>query len=66
MMTWKKRRIEDLTAPELRLALEDAADEIIRAQRSFGSDQVMTTLFTGFVAGSAMTVLVMLLSHVFR
>lgn len=65
MITWRNRRIEDLTAPELRLALEDAATEIVRARLAFGSDQVTATLLAGFIAGSAMTALAMALPHLF-
>lgn len=57
MIIWKNRRIEDLAVGELRLALEEAADEIIKAQRTFGSDQVWTTLFAGFLAGAVVSAL---------
>lgn len=57
MITWKNRNIDDLVAAELRLALEEAADEIVKAQRSFGADQVWTTLFAGFIAGAVVSAL---------
>jgi hypothetical protein len=59
MITWKNRNIEDLAAAELRLALEEAADEIVKAQRCFGADQVWTTLLAGFIAGAVVSALVL-------
>jgi hypothetical protein len=61
MIVWRNRPIETLSRDELRIALEDAADELIRTRATFAGDQVSTTLAAGFASGAALTCLVMLL-----
>ena len=60
MVVWRNRPIESLSRDELRIALEDAADEMIRTRSAFGGDQFSATLVTGFAAGAAITCLIML------
>jgi hypothetical protein len=52
MITWRNRSIESLTAAELRIALEDAAAEMLRAREAFGPGQFFNTLLVGFAAGA--------------
>lgn len=66
MIRWKNQPIEDMKAEELRLALEDAADEILRAQKSFNCDQIFTTVLVSFGMGALMTGLVLALPSMMR
>jgi hypothetical protein len=64
MIAWRNRPIEQLTREEMRLALEDAGDEIVRARTVFGPNQFLLTLLTGMIAGALLTCLVMTLIQI--
>jgi adenine/guanine phosphoribosyltransferase-like PRPP-binding protein len=58
MITWRNRPIEQMSRDELRLAVEDAANEMVRAHKTHGPDQVMTMLSCGFVTGAICATLI--------
>jgi hypothetical protein len=48
-----------MSRDELRLAIEDAADEMLRARQTHGSDQIMMMLSCGFATGALCATLIM-------
>lgn len=67
MITWRNIPIEALTDTQLRMALRDAIDHLSRQPSFTASNQLVTPLAAGFVAGAvcstfALTVLGRLLS----
>jgi hypothetical protein len=63
MVAWRNRPIENLSRDELRLALEDAADEMLRARSTFGRDQFLTTFVAGALAGATVACVVLTVLH---
>jgi hypothetical protein len=52
MIKWRNRSIDALSAPELRLALADAMDEIAWSRRAPSSVSFFNALLLGFSAGA--------------
>jgi hypothetical protein len=52
MITWRNRSIDALSAPELRLALADAMNEIAWSRRAPSSVSFFNALLLGFSAGA--------------
>jgi hypothetical protein len=52
MITWRNRSIDALSAPELRLALADAVNEIAWSGRAPSSVSFFNALLLGFSAGA--------------
>lgn len=52
MMTWRNRSIDTLSATELRLALDDAINEIAWSRTAPASSSFFSALLLGFAAGA--------------
>ncbi len=52
MMTWRNRSIDTLSATELRLALDDAINEIAWSRSTPDSSSFFSALLLGFAAGA--------------
>ena len=52
MMTWRNRSIDTLSATELRLALDDAINEIAWSRAARDSSSFFSALLLGFAAGA--------------
>jgi len=57
MVTWRNRSIDTLTAPELRLALDDAINEIAFSRDAPNSNSFFSALLLGFSAGALVAAL---------
>lgn len=66
MMTWRNRPVDGLSAPELRIALDDAVRELMHSQKETHSDLVFRTLLVGYLAGAATAGLAVLLAFGLR
>jgi len=52
MVTWRNRSIDSLSTTELRLALDDAINQIAWSQAEADSNTFFQALIAGFVAGA--------------
>jgi len=52
MVTWRNRSIDSLSTMELRLALDDAINQIAWSRAEAGSTTFFQALIAGFIAGA--------------
>ncbi|CAN1723970.1 conserved protein of unknown function [Hyphomicrobium sp. 1Nfss2.1] len=60
MVTWRNRSIDSLSTMELRLALDDAINQIAWSQAEADSTTFFQALLAGFVAGAAVVTVAIL------